>query len=428
MTFRIPIWFHARNRTLGFKEFLDRYLDISGDEIYTAPLFVSLLINKVDPFIDSTHVLTHIVSSGPIVSTRTLVYYFLYWIFTGNLVEQQISLNNPHARMSHFEFQLPNNFSKAVGVSIESLLKTFFGVSLNSLPDSQRLSGGYDLPVITSFVELLKKQNFSYDHYTVSEIRKLYSFYLIGTQIRDWFLRSTLVPWTVDFSVVIRNNPPALFVKLPFDEDDLLKYLETAIEEYEFIDQFIEELSRFPENSNLIRRIRHLFKPNPVIDSQKAEKILMKCNPVERMKIIPASVPVLDDQIQYFVQLILKNGLEVALQHLIRKQRECLHQVYSGKHFSSEITLISYESIYNYPPEELIWLTYGDAIHVFAREDLTDQTKNPYNREDLPLWVLQMDKSTSMSYPMFWETILGRKIVLPEHIFPIISPSRRNSF
>jgi hypothetical protein len=397
----VPVWFHVRQRALGFKEFLDRYHDRNGDESYTAPLF-ALLILQEEPYVNSDHVLRKLNIDPQSLTVRDLAYHFVYWALSGHLGSDLVDSNNPVSRMRAFRFSLPPDFSTTVQRTVEALIWKFFGIEKLSA------SGKFDTIVVLAFVNKFQNENFRYSFITMSEVVRLYELYLILQEIREWLLSGKFPSWIarVPTDWVAQNNRPTHWKNLPVDLDKLLSHLKTSTN-FDYIELLVEELEKiFPDR---IEDIRELTKPSPTIDAGKARKHLESLSPLQRMKWFPITVPMIDSQVESFLGKVVQNGFETTFRDLLLLSKQRIQENYS---LACETTIHGFENIYLYPIGELIWIEQSGVVYAFAKEDLQGQKINPYNREPLPSWVDTSSRSQSESYPEMWSKVLNRKVVL----------------
>jgi len=417
-----PLWFLVRQRQLGYQEFHDRYISLFTDEFYSAPLFALLAISGVEPYVKDLHILRHFCYQPGQINIRGMAYSFLYWALNEKLLKEPVMSFESHILMADYTYILPGGFSYTLNHIVAVLLNVFFGISRITLPEVALV----DTLLLT---EKLSKDGFEFDFKKIEEISRICQLWKVLVNIKEWFQVGKHPPWIkqIHLSITTLNSPPYLLKGLPIQNE--INKLITILKNHEDLDYvafMVLELSKLvPERAN---ELQEILKDNPELDARRIRDFLLNLDPITRMMFFPTTTPILDYQVEQFVQAVKRNGLEPVLKNEFNLYREAVRAKYSGMTIANEVTIFL-ESIYIYPPHELIWLTYDKSIHVFAREDLRGRTNNPYNRVQLPKWVLSnltVNLGKSTSYLDIWSKVVKRTIRL-DRVIPASKITRRLS-
>lgn len=400
----VPLWFLVKRKELGYRDFYNRYKS-SDDQ--AGPLFALLAVSEADPYVNSFHILRRLDVTYDTVTSRSMAYYFLYWIFNDNFKEENTHSGIHGQPLNIFKYVLPITFASSVQDLTEILLLYFFGSNTFQVPEP-------NLVDTLAFADKLRKAGFEYGFYQVKEYSRLTRSWKILLDLKEWFREAKFPSWvdSIQFPALSNNPPLKCLLQNPNSGkyvDEMISYLE-KIESSEYLEYMVPILVKaFPEKES---KLGEIIRVKPEFDVKRIRNFFLSLNPGERMYYLPVSFPILDYQVEKFIQSVEKDGFEAVLKSYFDNYRERLLQEYSEANISNEITLVSWTSIYQYPSQELIWLTYGSSIHVFAREDLKEQFINPYNREILPSWVIEEVKQTpmSISYLDLWSRIVKRSL------------------
>lgn len=323
-----PLWYLVKTNKLGYLEFLERYRN--GYDDLSIPLFVYCLGLEHEPIVNGKHILEHLPSDN-----RGNVYRFIYWIFTGK--EANVIIN----------IEL-----------LEKISYLCFNFLLSFKPESYQIN----LSESNKFLLMIMKAGFRLSFTSLLNVEKVHNIYVIFLDIKQWMVTGLIPKWfhnSQNADHILENS---------IHPKNLNKLLWKYRFEFDFINYIYDTYKLDP----------------PVINPDSIQEILTNLSPIQRMKYIPSLVPVID--IQNFMAEVRDKGLISTLKERIQEYQSEIQKNYPHKSFS-EFTLVRYESIWSYPFDELIWIPYTNGIHVFAKEDLLNQNRNPYTREELPKWI-----------------------------------------
>jgi len=402
----LPLWYYVESGKIGYKEFLDRYNDFIADEDYTAPLFALLCLKKVNPYVDEIHIVRNLPRSNLYYTVRDVVYTYLYWSLTNELINQPI-IEGTIFLMSSFYYKLPFDFSTSLKPVVNAIVLKFFGVDLDQIKVNP-----LSLSDILSQVEVIEANNFSYEFKTITELKTLKYLSIVLDSVRNWFLHRK-IPWwwnQVNQITLGFNNPPHLLKGIQIDLNQIISDLSLTTD-YEYLEYMVNGLSAiYPDRLNDLQK---LVTFNSKVDSGRFIRFLESIDPVERINYLPVDGPVLDSQLLAWYQEVQENGLESLLTRLIQIRKKQLVSKYPS--IANDRTIVQMENIFSFPPESLVWLEYNQTIHVLAKEDIQGQNMNPFNRQSLPAWTSNIS-GTSQTYYQIWSNLLHRRVNPPENL------------
>lgn len=397
------LWYEIKERKFGYKEFLSRYHSYLFTDYDTLWIFILLTLGSVPPYVNKDHVTRKLSYNPDIMNSRDLLYTYIYIIIRGSDTEL-LDEDNPYAKLSDLVYNLPTSFPNTLLDAIKKIYSKYFDLRFD--PDESFRDMEPDIETVNSFInQLFNEESFVY-HGTDEQKTKLFLY------------TSKLI----DCIKILRGedaeggeSPTSQYVAV--NGKRLIQYINPSQyhinEELYTLSDLIELYSESNDYDFKLYSVKELTKLFP--NNQDEIQILIKPNREKELNIVIETFEDFDPMLficpsmekQDFIDLTKQSGIEAALSECVKRQKDYLEAIFPDRKVANETTLITCESIHWYPMSELIWITQDDIVYAFAREDLKDQTVNPYTR--MPL-QMKVDGNESISYYERWTRRIQRRI------------------
>jgi hypothetical protein len=164
-------------------------------------------------------------------------------------------------------------------------------------------------------------------------------------------------------------------------------------------------------------QLKKYIEPSNESDRIKAQQFLKNLNPFQRRRHLPQFFPVIDIQIEKFLDHIRREGIIEALKpYITYNEKKIQEEIEFLKCQLVNDTIISTQnSIFLYSMRDLVFHIEDNRLYVFLPEELWkfDRRENPYNRELLPdyLYKKEFQDYKTESIEETWTRILRRNLV-----------------
>lgn len=430
-----PLWYQVHSHQLSFKEFLDRFNDKQFQEREVIPIFLLSAIYNHDPYIDKIHVLRTLIGESGIPE-RSLKYFYLYWSIGRKFGDDLILEGSSSAgKFRSINIRLPGFSADYLYDWIGIILRSFFGISV-FIPN-EIIYQRSDMKALTTalkYAEKAQEDRFEIQDKNTEKMYKLAIAHNILTELLQFF-KSGIYP-SVLFSyrqdsgvfkkIVALFSPIMLKAISPFTEEEqqiIEKEHHNLYDtgDIDFFLYYIDEFIRiFGKDHQISVKLQKYLEPSNESDRLKSEQFLKTQNPIQRQYYLPQYFPLIDSQLERFVQRVKSEGIVAALKPYILNNKKRIEEELelSGCDLANPDITLSQCSIYLYSVGSLIFHIEDNKLYVFLPEELWkfEEKKNPYTRKPLPDYLYSemfKDRKTE-NLEEIWTKILRHTIDLQQ--------------